>query len=64
MKTIRTIGVAIAMASLAACTNMTKEQQGTVTGGLMGAAAGAGLTSFHASSAPNSMLNSPWFCQR
>ena len=46
MKTIRTIGLAIAMASLAACTNMTKEQQGTVTGGLMGAATRAEVEAF------------------
>ncbi|WP_312995036.1 hypothetical protein, partial [Achromobacter animicus] len=51
MKTIRTIGLAIAMASLAACTNMTKEQQGTVTGGLMGAAAGAGIAAIAGGSA-------------
>ena len=35
--------VALAIVSSAACTNMTKEQQGTVTGAGIGAAAGAGI---------------------
>jgi len=35
--------LAIALASSMACTNMTKEQQGTVTGAGIGAAAGAGI---------------------
>lgn len=35
--------VAIALGSSVACTNMTPEQQGTVTGAGIGAAAGAGI---------------------
>ena len=35
--------LAIALAGSVACTNMTKEQQGTVTGAGIGAAAGAGI---------------------
>lgn len=35
--------IVIALGSTVACTNMTKEQQGTVTGAGMGAAAGAGI---------------------
>jgi len=35
--------LAIDLTSSVACTNMTKEQQGTVTGAGIGAAAGAGI---------------------
>ncbi len=35
--------LAVALASSVACTNMTKEQQGTLTGAGIGAAAGAGI---------------------
>lgn len=35
--------IAIALGGSAACTNMTAEQQGTVTGAGIGAAAGAGI---------------------
>jgi len=35
--------LAVALAGSVACTNMTKEQQGTVTGAGIGAAAGAGI---------------------
>ena len=43
MKTIAYPLLAVALASSVACTNMTKEQQGTVTGAGIGAAAGAGI---------------------
>jgi len=33
----------ITLGSTVACTNMSSEEQGTVTGGLIGAAAGAGI---------------------
>jgi outer membrane lipoprotein SlyB len=33
----------ITFSSMTACTNMSKEEQGTLTGGLIGAAAGAGI---------------------
>lgn len=43
MKKITYPILALAIVSSAACTNMTKEQQGTVTGAGIGAAAGAGI---------------------
>jgi osmotically inducible lipoprotein OsmB len=43
MKKITYPLIAIAMASTVACTNMTSEQQGTMTGAGIGAAAGAGI---------------------
>jgi uncharacterized protein YcfJ len=36
-------GAALAVASVAACTGMTPQQQGTVSGAAIGAAAGAGI---------------------
>ena len=43
MKKITYPLIAIAMASSVACTNMSGEQQGTLTGAGIGAAAGAGI---------------------
>ena len=43
MKKIAYPLLAIAMASTVACTNMSKEEQGTLTGAGIGAAAGAGI---------------------
>lgn len=43
MKKIAHPFVVLALISLAACTNMSSEQQGTVTGAGLGAAAGAGI---------------------
>jgi osmotically inducible lipoprotein OsmB len=43
MKKIAYPLLAIAMASTVACTNMSKEEQGTMTGAGIGAVAGAGI---------------------
>jgi hypothetical protein len=37
------LGAAVALAIAAGCTDMTHQQQGTLSGGVMGAAAGAGI---------------------
>lgn len=43
MKGLQLIGAALVVAGAAGCTNMTPQQQGTVTGAGIGAAAGAGI---------------------
>ena len=43
MKPFKTTMAVAAAAAVMGCTSMTPEQQGTVTGGLIGAAAGAGI---------------------
>ena len=43
MKKLMYLFIAIALGSSVACTNMSQEQQGTLTGAGIGAAAGAGI---------------------
>ena len=43
MKIIRSMAVGIAMVSIVGCTNMNREEQGTLSGAAIGAAAGAGI---------------------
>ncbi|CAN7750558.1 hypothetical protein LJR296_006613 [Cupriavidus necator] len=43
MKRLEGIGMALALAGVVGCTNMTPQQQGTVTGAGVGALAGAGI---------------------
>ena len=43
MKKISAISLALAATALIGCTNMTTQQQGTVSGAAIGAAAGAGI---------------------
>lgn len=43
MKRLAYLIVALVLVSAVGCTNMTKEQQGTLTGAGIGAAAGAGI---------------------
>ena len=43
MKRFRTIVAIAALAGLSACTNMTPQQQGTMSGAGIGAASGAGI---------------------
>ncbi|KAI3590944.1 Outer membrane lipoprotein omp16 precursor [Cupriavidus sp. U2] len=43
MKRLHLAGAILIVAGVAGCTNMTPQQQGTVTGAGLGAAAGAGI---------------------
>jgi len=43
MKRIEAIGAGLVLASIFGCTNMTPQQQGTVSGAAIGGAAGAGI---------------------
>lgn len=43
MKRLQLIGTTLAVVGVVGCTNMTPQQQGTVTGAGIGAAAGAGI---------------------
>ncbi len=51
MKVIRSILVGVAISALAACTNMSPKQQGTMSGAAIGAAAGAGIAAIAGGSA-------------
>ncbi|EKZ98000.1 outer membrane protein peptidoglycan-associated(lipo)proteins osmotically inducible lipoprotein B, partial [Cupriavidus sp. HMR-1] len=43
MKRLQQLGVVLTIVGAAGCTNMTPQQQGTVSGAAIGAAAGAGI---------------------
>lgn len=43
MKRLEEIGMALVLSAVVGCTNMTPQQQGTVSGAGMGALAGAGI---------------------
>ncbi|SPT37193.1 Uncharacterised protein [Achromobacter denitrificans] len=51
MKAIRTLVIGVAIGTLAACTNMTPKQQGTMSGAAIGGAAGAGIAAIAGGSA-------------
>jgi osmotically inducible lipoprotein OsmB len=51
MKRVEAIGAGLILASIVGCTNMTPQQQGTVSGAAIGGAAGAGIAALAGGSA-------------